>query len=245
VAVSFVYLGLIACAIGLLSIIRPMRWLGIGTRRRAAYVLAAGVVVTIVGAEFPAPVVAAPTRVSMLDGFIPRYQFNEVHSIQVHAPPEAVFAAIKQVTAREIRLFRLLTWMRSPRIRSRRENILAAPPDKPILDVATHSGFLLLGEAAPRELVIGTVGIGPPLRIAHPTPQDFQNLTRPGYAKIAMNFAVEPTSNGWSTLKTETRIFATNETARRRFGEYWRLIYPGSSLIRVMWLRAIRTRAER
>jgi hypothetical protein len=28
------------------------------------------------------------------------------------------------------------------------------------------------------------------------------------------------------------------------FGAYWRVIYPGSSLIRYMWLRAIKKRAE-
>jgi len=32
--------------------------------------------------------------------------------------------------------------------------------------------------------------------------------------------------------------------ATRTFAAYWRMIYPGSALIRVMWLRAIRLRAE-
>ena len=30
-----------------------------------------------------------------------------------------------------------------------------------------------------------------------------------------------------------------------RFALYWRVIYPGSALIRRMWLRALRLRAER
>jgi hypothetical protein len=46
-------------------------------------------------------------------------------------------------------------------------------------------------------------------------------------------------------LTTETRVYATDPAARRRFARYWRVIYPGSSLIRRMWLRAIRKRAER
>jgi hypothetical protein len=40
-------------------------------------------------------------------------------------------------------------------------------------------------------------------------------------------------------------VFATDPASCRRFAVYWRVIYPGSALIRRMWLRAIRLRAER
>jgi hypothetical protein len=43
---------------------------------------------------------------------------------------------------------------------------------------------------------------------------------------------------------TETRIAATDEVARRRFGRYWRLIGPFSSITRREMLAAIRRRAE-
>jgi hypothetical protein len=46
-------------------------------------------------------------------------------------------------------------------------------------------------------------------------------------------------------ITTETRVAATDDGARRSFKRYWRLIAPGSALIRVVWLRAIRRRAER
>jgi hypothetical protein len=37
----------------------------------------------------------------------------------------------------------------------------------------------------------------------------------------------------------------TGDTAaRQRFAAYWRVIYPGSALIRRMWLRAIARRTE-
>jgi len=50
---------------------------------------------------------------------------------------------------------------------------------------------------------------------------------------------------GFSLLSTETRVYANDAASRRRFAVYWRLIYPGSALIRRMWLRAIARRAER
>ena len=59
-----------------------------------------------------------------------------------------------------------------------------------------------------------------------------------------MDFHVQPTPGG-CLLSTETRIKATDGDARRSFGRYWRIIHPGSALIRRVWLRAVRRRAER
>ncbi len=44
-------------------------------------------------------------------------------------------------------------------------------------------------------------------------------------------------------MTTETRVFANSDDARRRFAPYWRVIYPGSAIIRHMWLSAIARRA--
>lgn len=53
-------------------------------------------------------------------------------------------------------------------------------------------------------------------------------------------------------LRVQTRLggvaffaaSAADPRATRAFAAYWRMIHPGSALIRVMWLRAIRLRAE-
>jgi hypothetical protein len=60
-----------------------------------------------------------------------------------------------------------------------------------------------------------------------------------------MAFEITPLGDGRCRLATETRVHATTPGARRAFAPYWRVIYPGSALIRRMWLRAIRRRAER
>lgn len=182
---------------------------------------------------------------TIIDDFLPKYHFNEFHSTRVHAEPEAVYAAVSQVTAREIRLFRILTWIRSPHLGKAPESILAPPADEPVLDVALRTGFQLLADAPPREIVFGMVQGRAPFSRQPPTPQDFKDLNRAGYVKIAMNFHVSPDQDGWSTLTTETRVLGTDASAKRRFGRYWRVIYPGSALIRVMWLKAIKARAER
>jgi hypothetical protein len=181
--------------------------------------------------------------VALIDNFAPAWQFREVHSIAVLAPPEAALRAIREVTAREIRLFRLLTWVRRFG-RKTPEGILAAPPDQPVLAVALRSGFLLLGES-PREIVIGRTVVAPRGSTPPATSDEFRTITAPGYAKAIMNFRVETTALAMCVVHTETRVWATDPRTQRNFGFYWWTIRVGSGLIRRMWLRAIRRRAEK
>jgi hypothetical protein len=194
---------------------------GLFTRRRARAV-SLGIAIAAIGLVLPAPETRVRRRETRLDDFVPVWQFHEVHTLRIEAPPERVYAAIKQVRADEIRGFRTLTWIRRGG-RDLPANILDAGVDRPLLDVATSSGFYPLADEAPRELVVQTK-IGP--RIL-----------------ATMNFVVRPDGAG-SIVTTETRIFASTPHARRRFAAYWRTIYPGSALIRRMWLRAIARRVE-
>ncbi|HKY50967.1 MAG TPA: hypothetical protein VJP45_06905, partial [Candidatus Limnocylindria bacterium] len=114
----------------------------------------------------------------------------------------------------------------------------------PLLGVATRTTFLTLADG-PREIVVGTVVIAPRGAPRPSTPAEFVALsTRAGYALATMNFATLPRADGTCTVSTETRVYATDESARRRFARYWRVINLGSAFIRVMWLRAIKRRAE-
>ena len=76
------------------------------------------------------------------------------------------------------------------------------------------------------------------------TEEGVQSSQRGGFALAAINFRLEDAANGETLLTTETRVYATDPSARKKFAAYWRIIYPGSALIRIMWLRAIRHRAE-
>jgi len=48
---------------------------------------------------------------------VPAWHFGERHDVLIHPDPAEVHAAVRSVTAGEIRLFRLLTWVRHPRFR--------------------------------------------------------------------------------------------------------------------------------
>jgi hypothetical protein len=229
--------------LGLASLVRPLRFLGIRTRMTGAVVGAAGLAALVLGLMLPVTPPRLPGAGMALDEVLPVYQFGEHHEIRVAAPPERVLAAARAVTAGEIRLFRLLTWLRSPRLPGRgRESILNPSAERPILDVALRSGFVLLREEKDREIVFGAVVCCGP-RMPPRSAQEFHAL-QGSLARAVMSFYVEDAGGGVSRLVTQTRIHATDAAAQRRFAAYWRVIYPGSALLRVTWLRAIRSRAE-
>jgi hypothetical protein len=255
--VVLVDLGLALVLAGAIGVVRPVRMVGMSTRARAAAVALTGALVIACGFLVPAPEQLAAGADSRLDEVVPRWQFGERHEVRIHATPALVGTAIRAVTAREIALYRVLTWLRHPRFPGRDEpaSILAAPAGEPILAVALRSGFMLLDEEPGREIVFGTLVATPPELRRLPAAERerlragfdaerFRTLAGPGYAKAVMSFRWSDEGGGWTRLVTETRVFATDAATARRFAVYWRLIYPGSSWIRRAWLAAIRTRAE-
>jgi hypothetical protein len=242
IAVWSVYAGAVIALAGAVSVLRPLELLRL-SRYRGAVATAFGLALAFIGFTLPASqrrVAAIHTR---LDEFVPVYQFDEVHSLHIDAPPNRVFSALKAVAANEILLFRTLTWIRRFG-RAGPESILNAPDRLPILDVAARTGFVLLAEVPSQEILIGTIVMAPPGARVDRSAAAFKALNDPGFAKAGMNFLLQPEGNG-IRLSTSTRVVATDANATRRFARYWRVIYPGSALIRRMWLRAVKRRAER
>jgi len=241
-----VYLGFVVALLGAISMIYPLRFLYIRTRLVGLLVFTAGILFSITMSMLPYGEKQAVAAEAKLDQWMPRWQVGERHTIKVAAPPDKVFAAIHDVRADEIFLFRTLIAIRRCG-QEGPENILAPPPEKPLLDVATETTFVLLENDSPREVVVGTLIAAPhELRASGKvTPELFQKDLKPGVVLATMNFLVTPTSAGGSTVTTETRVYANSPAALRRFGVYWRVIHPGSDIIRRMWLRAIAQRAEK
>ena len=240
-----VYLGFTLLVAGLVSLVRPLRFVYIRTRPIALLICAFGLALSVAVLLLPYREQEAASHVTKLDDWMPRWQVRERHVLTIAAPPAKVFNAIHEVRADEILLFRTLTAIRrcggtGP------ESILNAPEQQPLLDVATQTTFILLEEESPRELVLGTVIAAPrAVRAAGKLGPDlFRKTLTPGVVLATMNFSVTPAENGRSNVATETRVYANAPAAARRFGIYWRLIHPGSDIIRRTWLRAIAKRAE-
>jgi len=213
------------------------------TRTSSLAVAGVGMVLFFVGLLWPARGWRSPgPPMAGLDAAIPSCAFGEHHETRVLAPPGVVYAAVRAVTAREIHLFRLLTFLRSPHLGRAPEGILNPDPDRPILEVATRGEFVLLHEDEEREVVVGA--LLPPG--SHPKPASAAEFhaRRGSLSRAVMNFHLGSEPGGTTRLITETRIAPSDARTARRFGAYWRLIYPGSAFIRRAWLLAIKRRAE-
>jgi hypothetical protein len=243
---------------GIVAIVGGIGWLIVGwfrrrsgwrnRARRAGIVAGLGVALMIAGYFLPAPERRVAQPMTRLDAFVPAWQFGEFHEVRVNASPARVYAAIESVRAEDIALFQTLTWIRRLG-RPAPESILAPSPRRPIIEVATTSGFLRLATEPAREILLGIVIVVDPHERALKAaalrrPETFTPPHLPGLCLVGMNFLIRPHGVGGSVLSTETRVFATDAAAHRAFATYWRTIYPGSAIIRRMWLRAIRQRAE-
>lgn len=184
----------------------------------------------------------------LIDTYMPDYQFNEVHTTRVHAPLATVFRAIQEVKASQITLLGLLFGVRTlpGRLLGR-----AGPRrslDRPMLEIAQRSNFIMLDTSPDKEIVLGTIGqfwrLTGQTNIKLNTAAEFLAFQQPGFAKSVMNFFLEPQAGGVH-IRTETRVHPLDPATQRVFGRYWRIIYPGSALLRVTWLRAIKQQAEK
>jgi hypothetical protein len=151
-----------------------------------------------------------------LDAFLPEYEFSERHRIRIDAPPERVDAVVREIVAEDLAAVRVLTWLRALG-RPRRSR-------RPLVEIGTR-----LEDAPGEGLVLGLEG-------------DFWRLrgSRSGSSCTAvLDFRV---ANG--QLTTETRVHVADPAARRKFARYWRVIRPFSGLIRIVFLREAKRRAE-
>jgi hypothetical protein len=190
------------------------------------------------------------SRVNMkIDEFLPRYDFNEVHQVTVDASPGETFAAVKDLLPSDLSpLVYLMLNLRDLPAKLVGKTAQARAGDKTFLAQLYDEGFIPLAEVKDKEIVFGLIGQfwkltgGEGVKVTDPGA--FIDFDSGAYAKVAANLLVQPAGKQ-TTLSTETRIWAPDEAVRKKFAFYWRLISLGSGWIRVMWLKAIKRRAER
>ena len=238
------WISIAAALAGLVSLAHPLRLLGVRTRVHALAVALCGVGLAVTAVLWPARVTRSARPDQRLDRFLAEYQFSEHHEARVRAPMEAVVKAIREVSLADMPAAVVLL-----RIRAAASGRFhgSAPDTRPILDTMFQpsSGFLALDVDDPGELVYGMVGFvhKPPPPVT--TPEQFAAFTEPGGIRVAFNLRLVPEANGVVRISTETRCLANGDEARRTFARYWRIIYPGSAIIRRVWLDAIIARAVR
>jgi hypothetical protein len=171
----------------------------------------------------------------LLDQVMPSYDRSEVHRRKTAASPPALWDAIHDLRASELKAMRVLMGLRTLGRRS-------GEGDLTVLEGFRRMGFRKVAEEPGQELVVAGIGrfwtpSGGLRKVTNK--EQFLSFEEPGYAKVAFNFRLQG-----GGISTETRIAGTDARARRRFGLYWLAIRPGSGLIRREWLRALDRRAQ-
>jgi hypothetical protein len=173
-----------------------------------------------------------------IDDVLPTWDWRSAHATQVAASPERAAAAAREISGRDLPVTGVLMGIRT--LRRRR-----ASDDRPVLEAMARIGLVRLTDE-PFAVLLGGVlspwrarGGHRPLASA----EELRDFAEPGWVRVATAFTATPHGDG-CRVRTETRIAATDDTARRRFGRYWRVIGPFSSITRREMLAAIRRGAE-
>ena len=238
---TLVYAGIVLALCGLANLAFPFRFLGIRKRAVGALVLAGGVGLAFTALLWPAPTIRVAQPRTVLDDTMPEYQFVEKHSARIHARPEQVMRAIRESTFGDMKSLAMLLKIRAAALRIHDDGALLQ--DKRVLDAFSASGYVSGGSE--HEIVMcGGANVRAKRGLEVRTLQAFADYREQGAVKMAYAFNVEDAGGGWSTISTETRVLATDDLTRRGMGRYWRLIVPGSGLLRRQWLEGIKKRAE-
>jgi hypothetical protein len=237
---TLAYAGIVGTLLGLANVAVPFRFLRVRKRAVGALVLAGGAALALAALYWPAPMIRVAQAKTRLDEIMPEYQFFERHSARIHARPEQVMQAIRQSTFADMKSLVTLLKVRQAFLR---EPFRAADfQDKRILAAFSASGFLSGGSE--REILVCWAVNTRAMRLAEA--HNLQELAADrdqGTIKTGIDFNVEDAGGGWSTVSAETRVAAFGD-AGRGMARYWRLIVPGSGLLRRQWLDGIKRRAE-
>lgn len=238
--------GVVVALVAVVSLLKPQCWLGIATRRRAAILLLVGVALTTTAALWPSSLHRSAREKHRIDDFLPEYNFVEYHEACTRAPLDRVIEATRNVSVADMPTARLLMT-----IRRMADGHLSVPPadHKPwINDVRDQkTGFMVLDESERDSvfaLPLGTNASGMPAPVRC-SPAEFAGFTGPGKVRVVFDVRVVQEDDGLVRVTTETRILADDPETRRVFARYWRFVYPGSAIIRRVWLDAMVARAER
>jgi hypothetical protein len=238
---TLAYAGIVAALLGLANLALPFRFMGVRKRAVGALGLAGGAALTLAALFWPASMVRVAQFRTRLDDVMPEYQFSETHSARVHSQPEQAMEAVRQSTFGDMKALATLLKIRGAALRI--PDTGGLPQDKRVLDAFSAPGVVLGGSE--HEIVVCWIADLRAKRLADVgTLQEFADYREQSAIKMAFNFNVEDAGEGWSTISTETRVAALAESSRRGMARYWRLIVPGSGLLRRQWLDGIKRRAE-
>jgi hypothetical protein len=180
---------------------------------------------------------------SLIDEFLPNYQFSERHQTMVSCEPGELLNIVQSFKPPQDRVTDIFMFIRQmPAMLLHYMAPLRIPPPKPF----TPANFVPLGRDGDRELVGGLVGQfwRPDFGLVFLSrPSELLDLTAPHTAKLTIGFHAERVGET-TRLTTETRVHCPDRCSFMMFLPYWLIIRPFSGILRRRALNAIRKLAE-
>ncbi|MGC2774240.1 MAG: hypothetical protein WA418_01240 [Bradyrhizobium sp.] len=180
---------------------------------------------------------------SLIDHFLPNYQFSERHETLVRCAPSELLDLIQSWEPPRDRFTAFaMTLRQTP---ARLMHRLSPERHRAPLPFSLKS-FTPLGRDGDRAMVGGLIGqfwrndFGL-VRIA--SPEAFIAFDAPRTPKLVLGFLVEPEGQ-LTRLVTETRVHCPDRYSWLMFMPYWLVIRPASGLIRRRMLGAVKAIAE-
>lgn len=172
--------------------------------------------------------------------------FRDTIVVRSTAPRQRLMDAFFEVTLDEMPLARLFGAIRYlPR--AIRSGAHAKPAKRSFVSELLADGNVIL-EQTPDEVVIGLIGklhqIRDQERFPIRSPMEFAGFEGAGFEKLVMSFRLVRVVAG-TLLVVEHRTLPLDETARKRFGRYWKVIRPAGAFVTRQLLQAISARAAR
>ncbi len=164
---------------------------------------------------------------TLIDYYLPHYDFQEIHSIIIEHSCEKVFPLVKSLDLSSEEIIKMLFKLRGLPV-----------TEFTLLGLVKQINFTWLGERENKELLIGCWGNSKPEYI--PNPEAFLTNTTTYPRKITWNFLLEPLNETTCKVSTETRVKHYTGKAKRIFQIYWFFIRPFSGLIRMLLLRKLK-----
>lgn len=182
----------------------------------------------------------------VIDEFLPVYDVSKRYSVTVSASVDTVYSALKNANINDLPLIRVLFFLRGLPAIFKSKAKIPKTNSLTVSDIA-HSGFVLLDEKPGEELVIGIVGKFWKLsgNITRVSPETFISYNERDFAKAVWNFSLRAIDQTATELSTETRVHCTDESSRKKFIRYWKVIGFFSGVIRTEMLKIIKRNAEK
>lgn len=185
---------------------------------------------------------------SLIDLYLPHYQFVERHALDIAAPPGRVLdiilsGAVSGAWIEDDGLVRGLV-----RFRFLLDRLMQGAGRLDWAPSFSLQSFTFLGREGDREVAVGLAGRFWRLTGALvPTFADashFMAFAEPGVPKLVINFQTAPAGD-LTRLSTETRVFCPDRRSRILMTPYWFAIRLVSGFMRRRFLTAVKRSAER